>query len=191
MLNKLRTYLNQIPVGPIADTSAVEDHLAASWHDLKQDDGGMEGYKLRGRMESVAWNAPFLQFEIERHGGTVNGSVYAEVQQWTVNIETAEASVERGRRRQVEAKAKPLKVEPIADELMHIIAECQNDPRLKWDGDSRVRIMIAEVIPATNQQTTSGRRKRFWKALEQKSQSHGWKRVSSRSQFLQRIDSAA
>jgi hypothetical protein len=187
MLSDLRLFLNRLPSGAIENVFALELILASCWHELKPNDGGMEGYKLRGRMESVFWNSPFLQFEIERHGGTVMGSVYAEVQQWTVNIEMAEASVERGRRRQVEAKAKPVKVEPIADDLMRMIVERQNDPRLKWDGDSRVKIVIANVIPATNQQTTSGRRKRFWTALEQKLRSNGWARVSNNSQFLQRI----
>jgi hypothetical protein len=186
-LNDLRLFLNQLPSGAIENISAVERILASCWHELTQYDGGMEGYKLKGRMETVTWNAPLLRFAIERHGGTVMGSVYAEMQNWTVNTETAEASVERGRRRQVEAKEKPLKVGPIADELVRMIADHQNDPRLKWNSDSRVKVVIADVIPATNQQTTAGRRKRFWTALEQKLRPNGWTRVSSRSQFFQRI----
>ena len=147
----------------------------------------MEGYKLRNRMEAVVWNPPMLKFSIERHGATVLGSVYAEMQDWTVDIDRAEATFERGKRRQVYPKDKPLKVEPIADELIHNIVERHNDARLKWQGERRVRILIGEVIPATNQQTTAARRKRFWKAIEGKIQPHGWKRVSDRSQFLERI----
>jgi len=36
----------------------------------------MEGHKLKNRMESVMWNPPLLEFDIERHGATVNGAVW-------------------------------------------------------------------------------------------------------------------
>lgn len=52
----------------------------------------MEPYKLIGRMESVTWTPPILTFRIERHSGTVNGSVYAEMQCWDVDCEQMSAN---------------------------------------------------------------------------------------------------
>lgn len=64
---------SRLAPGPISDTTELERLLAAYWDELNGDDGGMEGYKLLGRMEAVVWK-PILSFRIERHGGTVIGS---------------------------------------------------------------------------------------------------------------------
>ena len=186
-MEKLRTLMGQQPEGSIHYTPEVEHVLAACWHRLKGSaDGGMEGHKLRNRMERAVWNSPLLSFNIERHGATVNGSAYAEVQHWSVNVETGEASLEGSSRRQVETKDKPLKVNPLADEISTAIVEHIQDPRLRWDGNQKVKILIESVIPATNQQTTLARRKRFWNALEEKVKPQGWIRLSARSPFLQK-----
>jgi hypothetical protein len=152
--------------------------------EVTSEDEGLEPYKLHHRTEGLDWNPPLLTFQIERHGGTAMGSVYAKVHSWKVNLETGEASLTGTRRRLVREKDAPLNVKALADELVQAILKGKRDPRLKWDGDSRVRVLIGEVIPTTNLQTTSARRKRFWKALEERILPHGWRRGSSRSQFL-------
>jgi hypothetical protein len=186
-MEKLQTLLVQLLPGRIDSTSEIEDVLASCWEDLAGDAaGGMEGYKLKGRMESAVWTPPLLEFTIERHGALAFGSVYAGVQYWFVNIETGVASLEGERRRQVGRKDTQLKVKPLVAEISAAILAHANDPRLKWTGENKVRIDIVSVIPTTNEQTTSGRRKRFWNALEEKVKPHGWARGSSRSSVLQK-----
>jgi hypothetical protein len=183
----LQELLSQFVSGRIELTLEDERVLASCWHDLKGGgEGGMEGYKLKNRMESVVWNPPFLEFDIERHGATVNGSIYAGVQHWSVNVAAGEASLVGEKRRAVHAKNKSLKTGPLADEISKAIVAHATDRRLKWEGDHKVRILIVSIIPTTNQQTTSGRRKRFWKALEEEVKPHGWIRVSPRSSFLKK-----
>jgi hypothetical protein len=186
-MEELRMLMDHHPQGVIHPTQEVEHVLASCWDKLNgSGDGGMKGYKLKNRMESAVWNPPVLKFNIERHGSTVNGSVFAGVQHWSVNVATGEASLEGESRRQLGRKDSPLKLEPLVDEVKTAIVEHMKDARLKWDGDLKVRILIESVIPATNQQTTSARRKRFWNALEEKIKPHGWIRLSAGSSFLQK-----
>jgi hypothetical protein len=187
MMEKLQARMALYPAGPMEDTEELDDVLASYWHELDgSDEGGMEGRKLKGRMEATEWNPPLLTFNIERHGATVNGSVYAEVQHWSVNVDTGEASLKGSRRRQVSAKDKPLKVGPLVEEIIAAIVERANDHRLKWDGDQKVRVLISSVISATNNQTRSARHKRFWDAMEEKIEPLGWTRLSPRSSYLQK-----
>ena len=76
-LAPLRFFPNSHPPGPLANEEQVETLLVSAWDELEgSEDGGMESYKLKGRMENAAWNPPILSFQIARHGGTVNGSVF-------------------------------------------------------------------------------------------------------------------
>jgi hypothetical protein len=87
-LEALRSYLGSQPPGALAEDEQLETLLVSGWDELDGSaDGGMESHKLKGRMESATWNPPILCFQIERHGGTVNGSVYAELQRWEINCE--------------------------------------------------------------------------------------------------------
>ena len=162
----------------------LETLLVCAWDELDNSaDGGMESYKLKGRMENVAWNPPILSFQIERHGGTVNGSVFAEMQQWDVDCEKGVANYDKfnSRRRQVAAKDRPLKVAPIAKEIADVIRRGVADDRVKWLSSSEAKVLISEVIPDGGaQQTVSGRRKRFYTALQHELAETSWtKRANS------------
>lgn len=166
----LQKYMSTIPPGDIVDTARIEDLLAAAWDQLQGDCGGMQGYKLRGRMEDVQWSPPILSFVIERHGGTVLGSGYAELQSWAVDVNSGRATLDdRPRKRWVGGpRNSPLKVAPIAAEIAELIKSGKSDPRLKWKSADEVRILIGEVIPADcPNQTLVGRRMRFKKALQE------------------------
>jgi len=183
-LHALMSYLRRQPPGPLADKDQIEQLLISAWDELPGSaDGGMESYKLKGRMENVAWNSPILSFRIERHGGTVNGSVYAEMQQWEVDCEKGFANYDKfnSRRRQVAAKSRPLKVVPIAKEIANVVLRGAEDDRLKWLSSTEVKVLISEVISGAGaQQTVSGRRKRFYAALENELAETGWaKRANS------------
>jgi hypothetical protein len=180
-LQQLREYLYSLPDGPIMDATQVEEMLANCWDDPSGDTrGGMACDKLRGRMESVEWNRPLLTFKIERHGGTVLGSVYAELQWWTIDVDRETATLGVGSRRVVGQKQPLLKVGPIAKELAELIFHGKQDPRLHWKDGNEVRVLIGRVIPdGSPKQTVAGRRKRFWRALDAEVLLHGWKRCHS------------
>jgi hypothetical protein len=176
-LETLRSFVQSLKPGEIADRAPLEERLSQCWHELKLegDEGGMDGYKLIGRMDNVVWNPPLLTFRIERHGGTVLGSVYAEMQAWTVDVEngTASCDVSAGRR-VVGERDKPFDAGAAAKEIAELITSGKSDPRLERKTASKVRILIGTVVPATNLQTTTARRKRFWQALQEELAPRGW-----------------
>jgi hypothetical protein len=183
-LDALKSYLRSQLPGLLAEEDQIEPLLVSAWDELEGSaDGGMESYKLKSRMEKIAWNPPILSFQIERHGGTVNGSVYAEMQQWDVDCEKGVANYDKfsSHRRQVAAKSPPLKVAPIAKEIADVIRRGVADDRVKWLSSSEAKVLISEVIPDwAAKQTVSGRRKRFYNALQHELAETSWtKRANS------------
>jgi hypothetical protein len=170
MIDNLRTFLATLPPGPIPDATELERLLAACWHELAANHGGMEGRKLLGRMEDVAWNPPLLTFTIERHGGTVMGSTRATLQEWTVNVEASTAHRIEARSRQVRPMKGRLDVRPLADEIAQLIVSRKKDERLRWADDGSVRVLIGKVLPEGSavKETLAGRRKRFRAALRER-----------------------
>ncbi len=183
-LTALKTYLSRQPSGPPANEEQLEELLVSAWDELEgSGDGGMESRKLRGRMERLSWSPPTLSFQIERHGATVNSSVYAEVQLWEVDFEKAIARYDqhRSHRRQVAPKDRPLKVGAMAKEIAGLIKSGLADHRLKWLSPTEAKVLITDVIPGGGpQQTVSGRRKRFYVALQRELADTYWtKRANS------------
>jgi hypothetical protein len=179
-LKALRDQLYGREPGPVPDVAVIERMLMECWPELEitTQDGNLEPYKLLNRTEELTWDEPFITFGIERHGATVNGSVYAEVHSWKVNVTNGTAILDGAKRRQVEQKEKRLNVKPLAEEIAALIVSGKEDGRLRWTGKDRVGVEIAKIIPATNQQTTSGRRKRFRTELCHLVQQHGWKMIT-------------
>jgi hypothetical protein len=176
----LRARLVSVPPGQLIGKAAtdVEALLAQSWDDIDgSDDGGMRGYKLVGRTEDLHWIPPVLSFRIERHGGFVLGSTRAELQTWAVDLTRNAAEIVGTGRRQLVAMDARLNVTPLAAETAAMILQGCDATRLKWPNPSRVRVLVSEIIPTTNKQTTEGRRQRFAAALEQHLAPNGWRRV--------------
>jgi hypothetical protein len=188
----LRRYLTSVPPGAMSleQASEIEGLLSRCWYSLiGSDSGGMKDFKLSGRTESMRWEPPHIVFTLERHGRTVKGSVYAELQTWTVNVATAEAAASRGGRRLVGRREPRLNVNYLAKEIASLIASGAQDDRLKWLSTDRVQLKMEAIVPTTNRQTTGGRRRRFSKALDAALTPKGWTRKSSRHDF-QRTDPA-
>jgi hypothetical protein len=64
-LKALADLLASVPPGEIAEVREIELALADCWEEFSGSEReGMEGYKLRRRMENVVWNPPRLEFRI-------------------------------------------------------------------------------------------------------------------------------
>jgi hypothetical protein len=175
-VNELATSLNNVAPGEVANIADLEKALSAAWDDLAGPGvGGMDCWKLFGRMENVVWQPPLLSFVIERHGGTVNGSTRAELQHWNVNLDTMTAEITKTGHRQLEPMAKRVNVEPIKEEIVKKILAGQNDPRLTWRGKA-VHVVISRVFPnqAGAKRTVEGRRRRLREAIKKELMGHGW-----------------
>ena len=126
------------------------------------------------RLEEPTWNPPCLSFVIERHGQTVMGSSRATVYKWQVDLQSLTAKVIEQKRRQLYPMAKRLDVKSIAEELVKAIVDGIPDERLKVKGDGNVQLVMGKIIRATNQQTTTGRRRRLRGQLDTLLKPHGW-----------------
>jgi hypothetical protein len=175
-MEHFRNYLGHLTPGEVKETAELERLLAECWSDLQGDDGGMEGYKLRNRMEKVVWNPPQLAFLIERHGGTVMGSSRAEMQHWVVDVDQKMATLEKGGYRQIRPMARRISIAPIVEEIATMIINHQRDDRLNWEGDDRVQVVTGRIFPKGSavKMTLEYRRKRFRAALRERLEQEGW-----------------
>lgn len=159
------------------DAATVGSLLADCWGDLRGGDETKMGASKLWRIEDPGWHPPFLYFWIERHGQTVNGSTRATVQKWRVDLDALTAVVVEEKRRQLYSMDKRLDVKPVAESLAKAITEGHRDDRLKVGRDGSVRLNISLIIPATVQQTTTARRKRLRRHLDELLRPHGWEQI--------------
>lgn len=181
-MEKLLDYLNSQRPGDLLSVSELAPLLAACWHQIEGGNaGGMEPYKLHGRMESVRWGPPLLTFTIERHGGTVLGSSRAELQVWQINLNTRSATCESRGYRQLKPAKKKLDVKAIAEDVAELIDSGREDSRLQRNPDGTVRVLIGNIFPEGSavKQTVADRRKRFRTHLCHLLVARGWQVVRS------------
>ncbi len=158
------------------DTSDLESLLTKAWPTISgADAGGMKVEKLSGRIENAAWNPPLITFDIERHGGTVLGSTRATLQGWTINTSDWTARVYEGKWRLKTPQQPALRMEPLVAEICDIIVNRSEDERVKWSGESCVRVIAGKTIPDIGpKQTVEGRRRRFRAKLKESLLALGW-----------------
>ena len=180
-LDTLRDLLARTPPGRIDNIGPVLELLEPCWYEFKgSGDYKMAPYKLR-RMERAAWNLPKLVFVVVRHGAATMGSSRAELQRWTLDMNTLTAVAEEVGHRQVVPMQARLDVRPVADEIARLIVSRADDARLKRYDDGRVRVLIGKIIPADSavKQTLDGRRRRFRNALTGLLENLGWCEVNA------------
>ena len=181
-LNKFREFVKTLPPGKILgeNEKKVEKFLFDCWSGLEgSGDTSMSIMKLH-RIENLAYKSPNkIEFDIERHGGTVMGSVYAEVYHWTIDLDQGAAAYhDYPKKRVVRTKDTPLKVDPIAEKVVQEILEQNEDSEnLEWKSNEKVRVLISAIIPETNKQTTTARRKRFRNCVEELLLPNGWQKT--------------
>ena len=147
-VEKLRQWLNGRGAGKIteADAGRLKELLRLAWPEI--DGGGETKMAPRkiDRAESMRWNPPNLSFETERHGPTVLGSVYAEVQLWCVDLESAVATVETIGKRQVHPKAPRFDVAPVArDVVAEVIG--RKSKLIRWTKDGTKFQLERDELP--------------------------------------------
>jgi len=172
--------LGPISSGPVIETSDLESLLATYWSEFVGSEAeGMTGEKLLGRIENVVWNPPVLEFQIERHGGTVMGSTRAEIQAWSLDVERRIARVRSAGVRQLRPKRQSLDVTPLAERIIAAIVMLRDDDWLGWLRDGSARVLIGRVIPDSSaaRQTVEGRRKRLRDHLREGLADHRWREV--------------
>lgn len=176
-IKPLRDYLESMPVGIPLNAERIAALLSTCWASLV----GSDATKMRGdklwRLEDPKWISPFLDFSIERHGQTVNGSSRATLYRWRINVQDSTAEIIDEKRRQLYALDRRLDLKALAKEVADIIINGKEDLRVKAGKGGAVRLNIAEIIPETNKQTTSARRKRFRKQLNEILEPLGWKEL--------------
>jgi hypothetical protein len=181
-LKEIRSYLAALTQGKIEDARRIESLLAACWSELPgSGEGGMLPYKLLGRTENMEWNPPVLTFEVERHGARVQSSVYAELQMWTVDMDSGLAELSPySSKRLVGKRQASVNVNVLAEEIAAlVIAAKKDDDRLKWYGSSKVKVLIGEIFPAGSavRETLAGRRRRLGKVIADRLGPEGWRKT--------------
>ena len=110
-LNKFRGFLKTLQPGRILgeDEMKVKMFLYDCWSDLEGSGDTSVSVMRLHRIENLAYKSPNkIEFDIERHGGTVMGSVYAEVYHWTIDLDQGRAHHDYPKSRVLGTKDKPL-----------------------------------------------------------------------------------
>lgn len=166
-LKELKRLLADVSPGSVVKNPGIVMALASSWDELRYIglDGGMKAEKITtGRIEDLTWEPPMLKFQIERHGGTVNGSTRAELQRWRVNVETGTCELYSSGRRQLTSMAKRWDHKPIALVLAEHLRSGKDHAGLRWAKTGKATISRT-IIPAASAPTTNERAKRLNKAI--------------------------
>ena len=180
-VDRLREYLATLQPGEVAGTTDLERLLAGCWDQFTGDDGGMEGYKLLGRMEDVTWQPPKLTFTIERHGGTVMGSSRAELQHWEVNVEQKTAAVVKCGHRQLKPMAERVYIKPLAESILAAIRSGSGNELVEKRDDGTFSLNTTRIFPKGSavRMTLEGRRKRLREAVAGVLLKEGWQRLGN------------
>lgn len=181
-MDELDRALSNLQPGEVVEPSGLDRLLAEHWTEFRgSDDGGMEGYKLLGRIERVRWQPPVLSFVVERHGGTVLGSTRAELQHWEIDVAERTARLVKVGHRQLESMAARTDVKELAAEIALRIVSGQDDDRIKWFEDRSVKIFVTKIFTTGSgfQRTVSGRRKRLIQYVAETLSKAGWKETTA------------
>lgn len=179
-MEALQELLADAPPGAVTHDLGLDTALATCWEMLRGNaEGGMEPYKLLGRIESIVWQPPFLTFVIERHDGTVRGSTRAELQHWEVNLDNRTASIIKEGHRQLEPMAPRLSIKKMAEEVAGLIVSGKSDSRIRRLADGTTKIVLSKVFPSPSgfKRTIKSRRKRLVEYVKGQLQEHGWMQI--------------
>jgi hypothetical protein len=176
-MEALEEMLAALPPGPISEDTKLDKALATCWDGFRgSGEGGMKDDKLLGRMENVQWQSPILKFTIERHGGKVNGSTRAELQQWEINLDNRTACIVKEGHRQLQTMAPRVSVKAIAEEVVSLILNGRDDDRILRLDNGSVKVRASKVFAEGSgfKRTVEGRRKRLVECVRDQLVERGW-----------------
>ena len=179
-IQQLDTFLNNVVTVSSKMTKTDEqiaiNLLANCWQLLKGSSDQSTWANKIHRIENLLWKAPILSFQLERHGGTVNGSSRANIHSWKVNINTASATIIKTGHCQLYTMSPRFNAKSCAKEIADKILNKIQDETLNWDANLEYVVLnIGKIVPDGGaNQTIQGRRKRFRDALESIMLTHNW-----------------
>jgi hypothetical protein len=177
-LHKLASTLTASPVGPISDEGTVRSLLYDAWDDLLiSNHGGFNKDKHIYRAVNLTWNPPYLTFDVERHGGFVQGSSRADIQSWSVDIQANSATNTSSRSKQMRPASPRMDMAPIVARVGVLVSEHSDDPWITWldEEKSRCKVNITQIIPDHGpSETVRERRRRLNRDLEKVLGAAGW-----------------
>jgi hypothetical protein len=175
-MKSLIAFLKSMPPGAITDSTNLQKILGKCWLEFAGcDSEGMHADRL-ALMQEVQWSPPLLKFTLRLFGGSVKGSLRAEVQRWIVDVEKKTAGADCSAYPQPVEKSPPFYVNPVADELAQSIIQGDQNRWLMWSANGNVQILHGRILHGGNQKTLEGRLRRLNKALELRLTPKGWKR---------------
>ena len=172
---RLQQYLDSVPFGAITDTDTLIPLLKNAWPEFDGSDRcGMKNDKLT-RIENVRWDPPYLEFTIERHGGTLLGSSRGELQHWMIDIIKGIARTSTSGYRQLHRPQHPLDVKPLMERVVTAI-NGRDDSCLVRRPKGSVQVRVGMLIPESSaaKQTVTDRRRRFRSELNERLATVGW-----------------
>jgi hypothetical protein len=179
-LNKLIEFLLSLQKGDVSksNVSKLEHLLCECWGEFSGSGSeGMEANKLIGHMQDVYLKYPFLYFVVELNGGTVLASKKTEMLNWLLNIENKQATCQKKGYRLSEPRSNPVFIVSIAKEVIRKILNHQKDPRIKWENNGTVRLLMEEMISTGRRTTLNYRRKKIRGKVDEILLPIGWQKI--------------
>jgi hypothetical protein len=183
-IERLGALLREIPAGRISNqhVQQILKELCESWDEFS---GSSETKMMIHKIvrdegpEEMTWSPPTLSFVILRHGSYVNGSKRAEKQQWSLNLDTKDATSQIIGYRNIEPNQARLNTKALATSIKEAVERGRSSGAkptgLQWKTDDLVEISRSAIIPDTAaKQTVTSRRKRFKVELEAEMKGIGW-----------------
>jgi hypothetical protein len=179
-LNKLIEFLLSLQKGDISksNVSKLEHLLCECWDGFSGSASeGMEAYKLIDSMKDVYFKYPFLYFVVELKGDTVLRSNRTDLYNWLLNIENKQATCQKKGYRLSEPRSNPVFIVSIAKEVIRKILNHQKDPRIKWENNGTVRLLMEEMISTGRRTTLNYRRKKIRGKVDEILLPIGWRKI--------------
>jgi hypothetical protein len=178
-LAMLRRAMAGLPSGPVDEDSddfgTVVSALRAAWPFLHGSNAQSTTADKIYRLEHLAWDAPTLCFQLERHGAmVVGGSGRAGLHAWSVDVENGTASCSTGGYRRLRSADSAFPTQETVRKLLVLLRDRGQHPWLNWIDEKTARLNMSKIVPTTNSQTTAGRRRRLIFHLATMAPGIGW-----------------
>ena len=179
-IDELIDYAESLSPGELSvdERKILINLLSKSWDELQGSSAEKTTFDKLFRAENLRVDYPMIYFELERHGGLVNGSTRADIHRWEINLEQSKAILRSRTYRQVSSLDKRYNATEAARMVSKNIINGEDHEYLTWDAEkTRVTVILNKIVPSSYSRTTQGRNKRFREELQEMMNNTGWDRV--------------